>query len=54
MTNIDRSDLNLIWVHYVKSQEAQPAMGWSEGKDKKTTHTHTHIDTDKKDMKRTH
>ena len=27
-------------------------MGWSEEKDKKTTHTH--IDTDKKDMKRTH
>ena len=25
-------------------------MGWSEGKDKKTTHLHT----DKKDMKRTH
>ena len=27
-------------------------MGWSEGKDKKTTHIHRH--TDKKDMKRTH
>ena len=55
VTNIDRSDLNLIWVHYIKSQEAQPVMGWSEGKLKRQeSNTHTRIDTDKKDMKRTY